>query len=175
VTLSLFGTVNAVQSQLTFPILYTLLCEVRHMSAEAIYEKNTKQFFKEGRTVYIATDEQNITFFEPFAKHYNVLFLGDFKKELVGVNTNFYGMIDQLVASRGDVFTGVFFSTFTGTFVFVFVFAKSLSLSASWNQYNIHFFLTFIIHPTRQVLLIACEVCCFDAYSFFSRLVPHSR
>jgi GDP-fucose protein O-fucosyltransferase len=89
------------------------------MSAEDIYEQNTKQFLRDGRTVYIATDERNITFFEPLAKHYNLLFMKDFKKELVGVNTNFYGMIDQLVASRGDVFVGVYFSTFTGKFVAV--------------------------------------------------------
>jgi len=30
------------------------------------------------------------------------------------VNTNYYGMIDQLVASRGRVFFGCWFSTFTG-------------------------------------------------------------
>jgi GDP-fucose protein O-fucosyltransferase len=105
------------------------------MKAEAIYELNTKKFLKEGRTVYIASDEQNFTFFEPLAKHYNILFLKDFKSELAGVNTNFYGMIDQLVASRGDIFVGVIFSTFTGTFVLVLVtslsvcFALALSLS----------------------------------------------
>ena len=40
--------------------------------------------------------------------------MDDFKTELQGVNTNYYGMIDQLVASRGRIFFGCFFSTFTG-------------------------------------------------------------
>jgi hypothetical protein len=42
------------------------------------------------------------------------VFLDDFKEELQGVNTNYYGMIDQLIASRGRVFFGCWFSTFTG-------------------------------------------------------------
>mmetsp|Transcript_27904 Transcript_27904/g.65603 ORF Transcript_27904/g.65603 Transcript_27904/m.65603 type:complete len:117 (-) Transcript_27904:72-422(-) len=41
-------------------------------------------------------------------------FLDDFMDELKGVNSNYYGMIDQLVASRGRLFFGCFFSTFTG-------------------------------------------------------------
>jgi hypothetical protein len=88
--------------------------EVRHISAQDIYNHNTRQFLKNGRTVYVATDEQDSAFFEPLAKHYNLLFLKDFKAELENVNTNFYGMIEQLVASRGDVFVGVYFSTFSG-------------------------------------------------------------
>ena len=31
-----------------------------------------------------------------------------------GLNTNYYGMLDQLVASRGKTFVGTFHSTFTG-------------------------------------------------------------
>jgi GDP-fucose protein O-fucosyltransferase len=126
---------------LTIRVFCCLYCEVRHMTAEAMYAKNTKQFFKEGRTVYIATDEMNVTFFDPLAQHYNVLFLSDFKKELVGVNTNFYGMIDQLVASKGNVFTGVFFSTFTGTRVFLHVLAARLAVSASRPSSRLTFFL----------------------------------
>jgi hypothetical protein len=31
-----------------------------------------------------------------------------------GLNTNFYGMMDQLIASKGKVFAGTYYSTFTG-------------------------------------------------------------
>lgn len=65
-------------------------------------------------TIYIATDERDKTFFEPFRKRYKIYFMDDFKDMLEGVNTNYYGMIDQLVASRGRTFIGTFFSTFTG-------------------------------------------------------------
>ena len=68
----------------------------------------------EGSTVYIATDEKDRRFFHPIKKHYNLLFMGDFKKEIGSLNTNYYGMVDQLIASRGEVFYGCWFSTFTG-------------------------------------------------------------
>jgi hypothetical protein len=33
---------------------------------------------------------------------------------LSNVNKNYFGMIDQVVASKGRVFVGTWFSTFTG-------------------------------------------------------------
>ena len=65
--------------------------------------------------VFIATDERNKDFFAPLRKHYpHLYFLDDFKHLLTNVNTNYYGMIDQLVASRGRLFFGCWHSTFTG-------------------------------------------------------------
>jgi len=78
--------------------------------AEKLVEQ---QFFSEGRTVYIATDEKNSSFFDPFREHYNPLFLKDFMYLLEGVDANFYGMIEQLVIARGDKFVGTFYSTFS--------------------------------------------------------------
>jgi hypothetical protein len=75
----------------------------------------SKSKLKEGDTVYIATDERDKSFFQPLKDHYDVVFLDDFHDELGHhVNTNYYGMIDQLVASRGRTFFGCWFSTFTG-------------------------------------------------------------
>jgi hypothetical protein len=89
-----------------------------HMPAEDIYNNNTKGIILDGRTIYVATDEKNKTYFDPLRKHYHLLFLDDFVKEngdLLGdLNVNYYGMVDQLVASRGKIFYGAFFSTFTG-------------------------------------------------------------
>jgi hypothetical protein len=65
-------------------------------------------------TLFIATDERTKSFFDPLREQYDIVFLDDFKHELEGVNTNYYGMIDQLVASRGRLFFGCWFSTFTG-------------------------------------------------------------
>lgn len=64
--------------------------------------------------LYIATDERDKKFFDPFREHYEIVFLDDFKHLLPGINTNFYGMLDQLVASKGRVFFGTFFSTLSG-------------------------------------------------------------
>jgi hypothetical protein len=81
--------------------------------ANEIYE-NTKAQLVPNSTIFVATDERNKMFFDPLREHYDLLFLDDFKPELKDVNTNYYGMIDQLVASRGRSFHGCFFSTFTG-------------------------------------------------------------
>jgi len=80
------------------------------IDADVIYN-NVKDKLQEGATVYIATDERDKKFFGPLKEHYNVFFLDDFKKELEGVNKNYYGMIDQLVASRGRLFFGCWHST----------------------------------------------------------------
>lgn len=85
-----------------------------HLSAKEIYESNTRLVVQDGRTVYVATDERNNTFFDPLREHYNLLFLDDFKDQIQGINPNYYGMLDQLVAYKADVFVGAFFSTFTG-------------------------------------------------------------
>ena len=87
---------------------------LRHMTAESIYDDNVRRWFTPGKVLYVATDEKNMTFFEPLRKHYHLVFFNDFKHLLTGVDYHYYGMIDQLVAAMGDVFVGVFFSTFTG-------------------------------------------------------------
>jgi hypothetical protein len=72
------------------------------------------KFFEAQRTVYIATDEKDKAFFEPLHKHHKILFLRDFDHLIVGIDPNYYGMIEQLVCAKGDKFVGTFYSTFTG-------------------------------------------------------------
>jgi hypothetical protein len=81
---------------------------------EELYDKNLRTLFREKRTLFVATDERNTSYFDILRDHYHVYFLRDFEHLLVDVNRNFFGMIDQLVASRGDTFVGTYFSTFTG-------------------------------------------------------------
>eukprot|EP00548_Thalassiothrix_antarctica_P006224 CAMPEP_0194139344 /NCGR_PEP_ID=MMETSP0152-20130528/8992_1 /TAXON_ID=1049557 /ORGANISM="Thalassiothrix antarctica, Strain L6-D1" /LENGTH=589 /DNA_ID=CAMNT_0038837129 /DNA_START=325 /DNA_END=2094 /DNA_ORIENTATION=- len=77
--------------------------------------QNSKDVLSKDKTIYIATDETDKSFFQPFRDAgYDIKFLDDFKHVLKDVNTNYYGMIDQLVASKGDVFLGCWHSTFTG-------------------------------------------------------------
>jgi hypothetical protein len=66
--------------------------------------------------VFIATDEHDHAFFQPFRDRYNVRQLKDYIDSglLDGVNKNLYGMIDQIVASNAEVFVGTWWSTFTG-------------------------------------------------------------
>jgi len=76
--------------------------------------KKTTEKLEEGGLLYIATDERDKSFFEPFKEHYDVVFLDDFKEQIKGINTNFYGMLDQLIASKGRVFIGTWWSTLSG-------------------------------------------------------------
>ena len=116
--------------------------ETRIEAAE-LYERS-KKYIPEGSVLYIATDERKKSFFDIFKDHYKVYFLDDFKHlvsaidsldlfrfvhafgvqfshssflyrfQFEGLNTNKYGMLDQLIASRGRTFVGTYHSTFTG-------------------------------------------------------------
>ena len=83
------------------------------VNATVLYKASMDKI-TEKSLVYIATDEQDKNFFQPLREHYDIVFLDDFKHLLEGLNTNYFGMVDQLVASRGRVFFGTFYSTFTG-------------------------------------------------------------
>jgi GDP-fucose protein O-fucosyltransferase len=80
------------------------------IEAQEIYD-NVKDVLVDGTTIYIATDEHDKSFFKVLQEHYDVLFLSDFLPQLEGVNKNHFGMIDQLVASRGRKFFGCWHST----------------------------------------------------------------
>lgn len=83
------------------------------LPADELYDLS-KGNLEQGSTLYVATDEKNKTFFEPFKKHYEVVFLNDFLHVLPGVNTNYYGMIDQLVCYKSRTFYGTWWSTLSG-------------------------------------------------------------
>jgi GDP-fucose protein O-fucosyltransferase len=75
--------------------------------------KMAQRQIPKGTTVYMATDERDKNFFKPLKDYYDLVFLDDFHDEaLVGINTNYYGMIDQLVATRSRIFYGCWFSTY---------------------------------------------------------------
>ena len=84
------------------------------IGATEIYQ-NVKDVLPHGAVVFIATDEQNKTFFDPLRKQYTLKFLDDFRDELQGININMLGMIDQLIAARGNKFFGCWHSTYVNT------------------------------------------------------------
>lgn len=83
------------------------------IEATQIYE-NSKDKVKEGSTIFISTDERHQDFFSVLKDHYDVCFLSDFTHLFEELNTNYYGILDQLIASKGRVFMGTYHSTFTG-------------------------------------------------------------
>jgi hypothetical protein len=70
-------------------------------------------YFQPQRTVYIATDEIDLAFFEPLDRNHTVLFISDFHHLIEGIDPNYYGMIEQLVCAKGDKFVGTYYSTFS--------------------------------------------------------------
>lgn len=70
-----------------------------------------KDILEPNSTVFIATDEKNRSYFDPLTKHYDICFLDNFADQLKNVNVNYFGIIDQIIASKGDIFIGTWFST----------------------------------------------------------------
>jgi len=86
------------------------------ISGEDWYE-NTKSVWQKNEILYIATDEKNKTFFEPFRRAGHVLYFLDDFADIVGTEThdqNHAGMIETIVAARSRAFAGTYFSTFSG-------------------------------------------------------------
>jgi len=89
------------------------------MGADQIWN-NTKHLLDPTRStlVYIATDEKDKSFFEPFKKQYTVRFLRDYvAKALLGdghLNQNHIGMVEQVICANAHTFIGTPLSTFTG-------------------------------------------------------------
>jgi hypothetical protein len=84
------------------------------LSAEEWLE-NTKHIFEDNETIYISTDETDLSFFEPLLSRYRLKFLSDYKDlaKLEDLDPNFIGMIDVVIASRGRQFVGTYFSSFS--------------------------------------------------------------
>lgn len=67
-----------------------------------------------GSNIFVATDDLDKDFFMPLQKNYKLYYLKDFQNLLRGLNPNYYGMIEQVVASQGESFHGMFYSSFSG-------------------------------------------------------------
>lgn len=68
--------------------------------------EQSKDQLEDGSTLFIATDERDKDFFEMLKSYHNITFLDDYVHLLKDLNPNFFGMVDQLVASQGHVFFG---------------------------------------------------------------------
>ena len=79
---------------------------------------NTKEIWKPDEILYVATDETKASFFEDFKNNHGgpMRFFNDYKTlaSLDDIDHTYYGLIDTVVASRGIVFAGTWFSTFSG-------------------------------------------------------------
>ena len=84
------------------------------LSAEDTYEKSKKYLQNHTSNIlYIATDEKNLTFFEPLQRAHHVVLLSNYSHLIQDINPNYQPLIEQLVLARGDVFVGTMYSTYT--------------------------------------------------------------
>jgi len=83
------------------------------LSAEELLQISQPHLQK-GTSLFISTDEKDKSFFEPLAKVYDVSFLSDYGDLIKGLPTSYYGMVDQVIASKGRIFFGTWFSSFSG-------------------------------------------------------------
>jgi len=65
-----------------------------------------------GARIYIATDESDKSFFKEMKEYYTIYFWEDII-DMGVVNDNWIGMIEQIIASHGEIFYGTYLSTFT--------------------------------------------------------------
>lgn len=86
------------------------------------------------KTLYIATDEEDKTWFKPFSEaEYNLYFAEDFSDQLRLGNVNLaviqdmLGLCEQLICAHADHFVGSYYSTFT-------MYIKRLRKQLSWKK-----------------------------------------
>lgn len=73
---------------------------------------------KANSTLFISTDEQrDNSIFTKLKQKYHIFFLDDFQDLYQGLNPNYLGMIEQIVASKANTFFGTYFSTFSSYIV----------------------------------------------------------
>lgn len=106
------GISNAIPQSLTHHLRQY---KKQKITAEDWYE-NTKELFQPNELIYVATDEKDRSFFAPLKSHYRLRFLDDYSSNagLKEMDPNIFGMVDTIIASRGRIFVGTWFSTFTG-------------------------------------------------------------
>ena len=105
-----------------------------YLTMEDTYNKNLKDLFSEGRTLYIATDETNTSHFNLLQKHYKLKFLSDYEHLLTNVDSAYFGMIEQLVAAAGSRFFGTYYSTFSGYIMRLRGFYSQRDHAEGWQE-----------------------------------------
>eukprot|EP00804_Cyclotella_cryptica_P030282 CCRYP_019226-RC/>CCRYP_019226-RC protein AED:0.25 eAED:0.25 QI:120/1/1/1/0.76/0.66/18/2265/1695 len=102
--------------------------------AEEWYE-TTKKLWQPKEILYISTDEQDKSFFDPLAKHHDLRYLEDYteKAGLSKLDKHFMGMVESILASRGRLFVGTWHSTFSS---YIMRLRGYYGLSKVTNYYN---------------------------------------
>lgn len=69
-----------------------------------------RQLFDKNIPIYISTDENNLSFFDPIRKEYDIYFYSDFEFDLNKLEKS---AVEQIICSKSEKFYGTKFSTFS--------------------------------------------------------------
>ena len=102
-------------------------------SAEALLV-DTEDVVPRNATVYIATDEKDKSWFDPLRKRFHVYFLDNFLHDIKDLSSSYYGILDEIVATRGEVFVGAYSSTFTSHIIHMRGYYSQVEKKPGWEM-----------------------------------------
>jgi len=66
-------------------------------------------------TIFVSSDEKrDHQIFKELSEKYNIVMLETFQNLVDGLNPNFHGMVEQMIAAKAGIFFGTYYSTYSG-------------------------------------------------------------
>ena len=87
-----------------------LLCHEDKLVPSDLLLEKLYAFFPRSKPLYIATDEKDLTFFDPVREKYDIYFYKDFDFNTTALETD---VMDQVICAESDIFMGTYLSTYT--------------------------------------------------------------
>ena len=87
-----------------------LLCHEDKLVPSDLLLEKLYAFFPRSKPLYIATDEKDLTFFDPVREKYDIYFYNDFDFNTTALETD---VMDQVICAESDIFIGTYLSTYT--------------------------------------------------------------
>tara|TARA_B100001113_G_scaffold133156_1_gene109126 strand:+ start:808 stop:2628 length:1821 start_codon:yes stop_codon:yes gene_type:complete len=87
-----------------------LLCHADKLVPSDLLLDKLYAFFERSKPLYIATDEKDLSFFDPVREKYDIYFYKDFNFNTTALETD---VMDQVICAGSDIFVGTYLSTYT--------------------------------------------------------------
>ncbi len=87
-----------------------LICHGDKLVPSDLLLEKLYAFFERSKPLYIATDEKDLSFFDPVREKYDIYFYKDFDFNTTSLETD---VMDQVICAESDIFMGTYLSTYT--------------------------------------------------------------
>ena len=87
-----------------------LICHGDKLVPSDLLLEKLYAFFERSKPLYIATDEKDLSFFDPVKEKYDIYFYKDFDFNTTALETD---VMDQVICAESDIFMGTYLSTYT--------------------------------------------------------------